>query len=121
MGVALFAEADVDKSGTVTWEEFQGYFRDEKIKAYFMALELDMTSAHKIFDLLDHDQSGELELVEFVEGCIQLRGNAKMVDISILQEGAKELSDNVDSVHTLIRSVEDTINSMAKQVSAISR
>merc|ERR1719486_1201968 len=82
--VALFLEADEDKSGTVSWDEFEGYLQDEKIKAYFMALELDMNSVVKIFELLDTEKNGELDLVQFVEGCIQLRGNAKMVDMSIM-------------------------------------
>ena len=34
--ISLFLEADLDKSGTVSWVEFQGYLQDEKIKAYFM-------------------------------------------------------------------------------------
>merc|ERR1712182_192861 len=83
--IALFIEADSDKSNTVSWHEFQGYLQDEKIKAYFMALELDMNSVVKIFELLDTENKGELDLVQFVEGCIQLRGNAKMVDMSIMQ------------------------------------
>merc|ERR1719181_1449732 len=95
--IHLFLEADEDKSGTVSWDEFQMYLQDEKIKAYFMALELDMTSVMKIFDLLDTSGDRELELHEFVEGCIQLRGNAKMVDMSIMKK----------DIHKTISKIED--------------
>merc|ERR1719174_1613416 len=101
--VNLFLEADVDQSGTVSWEEFQTYLQDEKIKAYFMALELDMTSVVKIFDLLDNDATGELELVEFVEGCIKLRGNAKMVDFAALQLDQSKMNDKLDFMHPVMR------------------
>merc|ERR1719359_926876 len=39
--VNLFLEADVDHSGSLSIGEFQKYVENEKIKAYFMALDLD--------------------------------------------------------------------------------
>ena len=54
-----------------------------------MSLELDMSSVVKIFDLLDVDKTRELELVAFVEGCIKLRGGAKVVDLSILHQDSR--------------------------------
>mmetsp|Transcript_92157 Transcript_92157/g.173695 ORF Transcript_92157/g.173695 Transcript_92157/m.173695 type:complete len:131 (+) Transcript_92157:3-395(+) len=84
--VQLFLEMDEDDSGTLTWDEFQEHLRDEKVKAYFMALDLDMTSVKRIYHHLDHGGKGVVTLHEFVEGCIRLRGTAKMVDITSLQE-----------------------------------
>lgn len=90
--VQLFLEMDQDESGTLTWDEFQDHLRDEKIKAYFMALDLDMTSVRRIFHLLDSHERGRVTLHEFVEGCIRLRGAAKMVDITMLNEQVKSLT-----------------------------
>jgi hypothetical protein len=112
--VGLFLEADEDKSGTVSWDEFQVYLQDEKIKAYFMSLDLDMGSVCKIFDLLDTGNKGELELVEFVEGCINLRGTAKMVDLSILQQSYAEMMDKVDLMQPEIHKVEVLLKKLSK-------
>lgn len=111
--VALFIEADVDKSNTVSWEEFKYYIQDEKIKAYFMALELDMNSVVKIFELLDTAYTGELDLLQFVEGCIQLRGNAKMVDMTIMKRDYHAMLDEiVDKLDDLSTEVEKIANPM---------
>lgn len=50
-----------------------------------MALELDMSSCQRIFHLLDSSGDGMLEAHEFVEGCIEQRGFARKVDITLLQ------------------------------------
>jgi len=84
--VNIFLEADKDNSGTVTMKEFEDYLEDERVKAYFMALELDLTTIRKIFALLDEENKGELGIVMFVEGCIRFRGAAKMVDIQMMQK-----------------------------------
>merc|ERR1712232_409685 len=83
--VELFVEADVDGSGSLSWREFQNFVQDERIKAFFMALELDMSSLSTIFELLDTSGDGRLEALEFVEGCIKLRGGARKVDVTLLQ------------------------------------
>jgi voltage-gated sodium channel len=83
--VDLFQEADKDRSGSLSWEEFEEYIQDEKIRAFFMALDLDVSSARRIFSMLDTSQDGELEIHEFVQGCINLRGGAKKIDISLLE------------------------------------
>merc|ERR1711896_41227 len=117
--VALFLEADADGSGSVTWEEFHAYLQDEKIKAYFMALELDMSSVVRIFDLLDVDATGELELVEFVEGLIRLRGDAKMVDMWALQKDNAKMSDQLDFMHPMIRNLEESVRRIEKTVEKV--
>jgi Ca2+-binding EF-hand superfamily protein len=89
--VRLFVEADADGSGTISWEEFRTFMEDEKMQAYMLALEIDMSSAHKVFHLLDKDGSGELSIDDFVNGCIKLRGSAKMVDIATLEANTKKM------------------------------
>merc|ERR1711971_178650 len=96
--MGLFMEADTDRSGTLSWDEFLEFVGDEKIMAYFMALDLDMSSAGKIFHLLDKEKIGELELETFVDGCIKLRGSAKMVDIATVQAQNTKLMEVVDEL-----------------------
>merc|ERR1740121_618629 len=41
----FFHEADVDNSGSMSWEEFEAHLMNDKVKAYFQALELDVSQA----------------------------------------------------------------------------
>jgi len=57
-----------------------------------------------LFAYLDRDQSGEIELQEFIDGCIKLRGGAKSIDLHLLMfalEGEyKKISSLVDATLT---------------------
>jgi len=101
--VDLFHEADRDHSGTLSWDEFEDYIQDERIKAFFMALDLDMSSAHQIFDLIDTSQDGQLDIHEFVQGCIDLRGSAKKVDISILSKERADMLKRMSEIEGLFK------------------
>merc|ERR1712125_197199 len=96
--VELFLEADTDGSGALSFTEFEVFMQDEKIKAFFMALELDMSSCTRIFHLLDESGDGKLEAHEFVEGCIELRGFARKVDITLIQRENQAVIEKLDSI-----------------------
>lgn len=91
--VSIFLEADQDQSGTISWFEFQEFMMDERIKAYMMSLELDFKSLSDIFVLLDESHTGDLDLIEFVKGCVRLRGSAKKVDFHLLRKDIAALAD----------------------------
>jgi hypothetical protein len=100
--IDLFLEADIDGSGSLTWDEFEDFIQDTKIKGFFMALELDMSSAGTIFNLLDESGDGALDAQEFVQGCIALRGFARKVDISQLAKNQKMLLEKVSNLERAI-------------------
>merc|ERR1719191_1318757 len=51
--IRMFHEADADGSGTVSWEEFTSHIEDERVKAYFKSLDLNIQDAEQLFVLLD--------------------------------------------------------------------
>jgi len=114
--VSLFLEADDDQSGTLSMEEFHGYMNNEKIIAYFRALELDMSDAERIFMILDADNTGQIELMEFVHGCIRLRGTAKIIDAEAVQMGVDALIVKMDKLEvkhdTTFTTITDALNEL---------
>jgi len=80
----FFKDADVDKSGTLSWEEFRAHLHDPKVKAYFQSLELDVSQAHVLFELLDADGSNQVTVDEFLDGCLRLKGQARSIDLNML-------------------------------------
>jgi hypothetical protein len=81
----LFVELDHDGSGEISLEELQGHMLVPKVEAYFKHLDLDVSQAKKLFRLMDLDKSGTISREEFIVGCSRLRGEAKELDIAILQ------------------------------------
>eukprot|EP00928_Gymnodinium_smaydae_P036356 TRINITY_DN25430_c0_g1_i1.p1 TRINITY_DN25430_c0_g1~~TRINITY_DN25430_c0_g1_i1.p1 ORF type:complete len:688 (-),score=118.04 TRINITY_DN25430_c0_g1_i1:76-2139(-) len=80
----FFLTADVDKSGTLSWDEFRTHLAQPEVRGYFQALELDVSQAHMLFGLLDTDGSDQVTVEEFLEGCIRLKGQARSVDLNML-------------------------------------
>ncbi len=43
--IRMFHEADADGSGTVSWAEFTEHMEDDRVKAYFKVLDLNIDEA----------------------------------------------------------------------------
>jgi len=80
----FFETADKDKSGQLSYDEFSKYLQEDKVKAYFRALDLDSRQAHVLFTLLDCNESGEVGYSEFLDGCLRLKGEARNLDMNLV-------------------------------------
>jgi len=88
----FFAEADHDRSGRLTWDEFEAYLGNDKVKAYFQTLELDVSEAHVLFKLLAGDDE-EVSIDEFCDGCMRLKGKARSIDVNLLIYQTEKMID----------------------------
>lgn len=81
---ALFKEIGHghSKTPTLTFEEFETRFDDEKVQNYFEMLELQPENAMALFKLLDSDGSRVVQIDDFVDGCMRLKGHAKSIDVA---------------------------------------
>lgn len=85
----LLEEIDSDATGVITREDLQEAFKREDVKYYFSVLDINVTESDYLFDMLDLDRSGEVDMEEFVNGCLRLKGNAKSIDIHTLMHEIK--------------------------------
>lgn len=81
----LFLEMDTSANGTISLQEFERHVTDERAMAYFQSMKLDVTEVKTLFELLDIDRSGQIDIKEFMVGCDKLRGEAKSLDVAVLQ------------------------------------
>jgi len=87
----LFQQLDQDRSGRLTLGEFQTLMDNPEVRGIFGSLEVDAPDAVSLFHLLDADGSMELEIEEFVIGCMKLKGAAKAVDMETLLRENKRM------------------------------
>lgn len=81
----VFEELDTNGSGTLSLEEFEKQMDDENVLTFLSTLELDIDQVRTLLTLLDLDQNGEVDIEEFITGCLRLKGGAKSLDMAILQ------------------------------------
>lgn len=58
--------------------------RTRRSRPTFATLQLDVAQAHALFLLLDVDETNEVDIDEFVGGCMRLKGDAKSIDVNML-------------------------------------
>jgi len=80
----FFLTADADKSGQLSFQEFSKHLEDPTVKAYFNTLDLDTRQADVLFTLLDQDETGEVGISEFLDGCLRLKGGARNLDMAMV-------------------------------------
>jgi len=91
----LFRLMDKDGSGTITIKEFEKGFQVETTSALFEALGLKAEDAWTLFRSLDKDGDHRIGESEFVQGCINIRGPARQVD---LRRQAQRTRTQLDSL-----------------------
>merc|ERR1712048_805167 len=91
----FFRESDTDHSGTVTEEEFQSVLENDEARARFQTLGVTAQEATGLIRLLDVDNTGEVDLQEFITGCLRISGGAKGVDMVMLLHENKKLHKEI--------------------------
>eukprot|EP00931_Biecheleriopsis_adriatica_P072655 TRINITY_DN47082_c1_g1_i1.p1 TRINITY_DN47082_c1_g1~~TRINITY_DN47082_c1_g1_i1.p1 ORF type:complete len:194 (-),score=33.05 TRINITY_DN47082_c1_g1_i1:199-780(-) len=86
----LFKRLDEEGSGSLTWIDFEEKFEDVEVKAFLHTLDLEPSDAWSLFKLLD-DGAGSVDVSQFYQGCLKLRGAAKSIDIASLMQSNKQL------------------------------
>lgn len=77
----VFKAADVNNDGILTRDEFIESLDKPAIMNEFRSVGIDRQWAEQLFDVLDVDQSGTLDAVEFIEGMMRSLGTAPNKDL----------------------------------------
>lgn len=80
----VFKQIDADGNDEISFGEVEEFLQDSNLRMYLEALEIDLVETHSLFRLLDKDGSGSIDIDEFCEGCLRLKGDAKSFDIHCL-------------------------------------
>ncbi|CAK9045817.1 unnamed protein product [Durusdinium trenchii] len=92
----LFQVADNDGSGSLTQEEFVEALSLPSIQRYLTSLDVRIQDCRPLFDILD-DGDGHITIAEFCKGLMQLKGQARALDIHMLhRENSKVLKECQD-------------------------
>jgi len=79
-------------------DEMKDFCNDSRVQFYLTALGLDVNDTQRLFELIDENRDGQLELDEFLEGCLRLKGMARSVDVYSLIHQQRQLCKKLDEI-----------------------
>lgn len=87
----VFTDA-ADHKLTITYAELERHLKSPDVEAYLRYLGMDVYDARILFQLLDLQEKGIVNIDEFVSGVMRLKGTAKGVDVASLMHEQKLMS-----------------------------
>jgi len=79
---SVFQDADMDNSGSITWDEFKSQLENPQLQSFLGAVDLDLREAENLFHLLDVHGRKEIDFDDFVSGAMKIHGFAKAIDLA---------------------------------------
>lgn len=87
--MALFGLIDEHNTGIIRVEAFKDRLDDPAIEAYFASLDIEAADAWTLFEMMDTEGTGDIDVDDFIKGCLRLKGNAKSIDMAQLMTDNK--------------------------------
>lgn len=134
---AVFQQADEDDSGTIDYDEFLKVHEDIRLQTALkcMGVDLSKMKPSKVWEMLDFEQKGEIDVDAFASALQHFHGDAKSIDVARLMhelrcarkelKGLPQISTMVSSLYALseqtaataarLRSYEMLVNDDARQ------
>lgn len=118
----LFDQVDTSQNGNISWQEFEDALGTAEMQEVFRQLDLDVSEAEGLFQLLDADRTGKINADEFISGCCRLRGSAKALDLNLLKMQSRlqyeSFAKHVGKLEKGLRSLESATREALRRFSS---
>lgn len=108
---SIFLSMDEDGSGEISLAELEAKSDQEALHAYLAQLDMDFYACLDVWELLDLDGNGILDVDEFVEGLLSLRGLAKTIDLAAVSNMIKKELMSLAEVKDMVIELRDKVKS----------
>merc|ERR1712122_86590 len=76
---------------------------------------MGISEAPAFFKILDVDQSGDVEIDEFVMGCLHLKGRTKMMDMEVAIQDIRRMVKKLVGEHKFLNSRIDGVSDLSAE------
>lgn len=94
----LFEALDEDGDGMLSPEEFESAMSLTSVQQYMQALDVRMSDCQCLFTILD-DGDGRITIAEFCKGLKQVKGQARAIDMVVLQHETEKIMKECREIH----------------------
>mmetsp|Transcript_53872 Transcript_53872/g.100929 ORF Transcript_53872/g.100929 Transcript_53872/m.100929 type:complete len:581 (+) Transcript_53872:47-1789(+) len=96
----LFESLDENHDGGITEAEFEAAVNDPAVRSVFDSLEISASDAWMLFQQLDSDGNQNVDVEEFLEGCMIIKGPARSIDVISIKREIGTVSRKMDKQET---------------------
>jgi len=92
-----------DGDGKISLSQLADHLKSPNVAAHFSILGIDTREVGTFVKLLDEDGSADINKEEFIFGCMHLKGNARSLDVAMLQRNVKKLGQKITDLNKSLR------------------
>mmetsp|Transcript_1869 Transcript_1869/g.3774 ORF Transcript_1869/g.3774 Transcript_1869/m.3774 type:complete len:625 (-) Transcript_1869:104-1978(-) len=107
----LFTALNISHDGTILWREFESYLDSQEMQDFFSIVDVDISNAKRLFELLDTDNSGSIDAAELMDGCLRLWTPAKDLDMRMVSHDVCRLRHRITELVKLVKCLQRASNS----------
>jgi len=101
--------SDSNRSGDISMQELQAASQSRVVQAQLSALDVRMSEVEQLFELLDYEKRGKVDLKKFIISCRELVGGAKRRDIAQVEITVGTLTQRLDSLDRKFHHIESEV------------
>lgn len=101
--------SDSNRSGDISMQELQAASQSRVVQAQLQALDVRMSEIEQLFELLDYEKRGKVDLKKFIISCRELVGGAKRRDIAQVEITVGTLTQRLDSLDRKFHHIESEV------------
>jgi len=110
-----------ETDGKVDLKEFQVACRKHEVRTLMRQLEIPISKAAELFEIMDGDGDRCLDMDEFIEGCSKIKGPAKSQDLLAAQAQADILSQKMQDMEATLKTGERMMTALDEVTLRVSR
>eukprot|EP00931_Biecheleriopsis_adriatica_P052192 TRINITY_DN30337_c0_g1_i5.p1 TRINITY_DN30337_c0_g1~~TRINITY_DN30337_c0_g1_i5.p1 ORF type:complete len:131 (-),score=24.70 TRINITY_DN30337_c0_g1_i5:82-474(-) len=97
------------------WDTFQDELDNKALVSFFQAIDVDPSEAEFIFKLIDVNDNGGVDLEEFINGCLNLKGPAKAIDSCKILQFSHNIMEKVDAISMSVDRLSGQVTTILRQ------
>eukprot|EP00931_Biecheleriopsis_adriatica_P110681 TRINITY_DN8497_c0_g1_i2.p1 TRINITY_DN8497_c0_g1~~TRINITY_DN8497_c0_g1_i2.p1 ORF type:complete len:621 (-),score=90.39 TRINITY_DN8497_c0_g1_i2:66-1895(-) len=101
----IFTNIDLNGSALISLQEFENALEEPEMSALLESMNIPTSDAWMLFRMIDFNQDGAIDLDEFVDGCMHLRGNARAIQLAKISMENKIIRQDISETNDMLMSL----------------
>ena len=95
----LLRAIDEDNSGSISYDELHSVLDHPTIRNCFVSIGYDLREIDRLYELIDEEGTGEIQIDDLLTGCMRLKGEARRIDVHALLRETKRIEARLVDQH----------------------